>query len=822
MSIILQHLYHIYMSEISSYVLLKPVFYYWVFLCYLSSMDEDKNIKIERALKDILKLKNDLLSQASIFKIDAFPGEFLDFPKNLNPEVVEVYKKKGIKQLFSHQTRAINEILNRKHVVVATPTASGKTLIYNAVTLNALNNKPSSKSLYLFPTKALSQDQLSELFELNRLLGDRLALYTYDGDTPQSMRKSIRKNAQIVLTNPYMLHSGILPHHTKWINLFENLEYVIIDELHSYTGVFGSHMSNIMRRLRRICRFYGSDPVFIMSSATIANPRELAQGLIEQEVVLIDQNGSPHGEKYIVFFNPPVVNKQLGIRKSYVSITRLIAGIILKNDLQVITFANTRLITEILVKYLKNDFEKGLTDRGKIRGYRGGYLPHKRREIEKGLREGKIRAVVSTNALELGIDIGSLDVAILAAYPGTIASTWQRMGRAGRRSSKSIGILISSSSPVNQFIVNHPEYFTGKSPEIGRINPDNLTILIEHIKCASFELPFVETENFGRENLEEILNYLAENKVLFKKQDKWFWTEEGYPADAVSINRITSDNFVVVDRTGEHKVIAEVDFSSALETLHAKAIYILEGEQYVVEEFDYENRKAFVRQSDSDYYTDAITHTKISILDLFDDTRQANYHFSYGDVHVFSQVVGFKKLKYFTNENIGAGDLQLPQQEMHTTAFWITIKEELIRSVDISPEEKVEAVYGIAHLLRHSSTVILMCAPRDVGVSVEDNISKSEINLNTAKKMILQKAEKTIYQFEPNIYIYDNYPNGIGFSEVLYEKIEELLDLVLQSIENCNCSRGCPSCIGPPVRSEGNPKSAASFILKRLLDRVFH
>jgi DEAD/DEAH box helicase domain-containing protein len=785
-------------------------------------MDEDKNINIERALKDILKLKNDLLSQASMFKIDAFPGEFLDFPKELHPDVKDVYLKKGIKQLFSHQARAIDAILNRKHVVVATPTASGKTLIYNAVTLNALNRKPSSKSLYLFPTKALSQDQLSELFELNRLLGDRLALYTYDGDTPQSMRKSIRKNAQIVLTNPYMLHSGILPHHTKWINLFENLEYVIIDELHSYTGVFGSHMSNIMRRLKRICRFYGSDPIFIMSSATIANPRELARGLIEQEVELIDKSGSPHGEKHIIFFNPPVVNKQLGIRKSYVSIARMISGILLKNDLQVITFANTRLITEILVKYLKSDFEKGVSDRGKIRGYRGGYLPQKRREIEKGLREGEIRAVVSTNALELGIDIGSLDAAVLAAYPGSIASTWQRMGRAGRRSSKSVGILVSSSSPVNQFIVNHPEYFTGKSPEMGRINPDNLTILIEHIKCASFELPFIETETFGRENLGEILNYLAENKVLFKKQDKWFWTEEGYPADAVSINRMTSDNFVVVDQTEAHKVIAEVDFSSALETLHTKAIYILEGEQYVVEEFDYENRKAYVRRSESDYYTDAITYTKISILDVFDDTRKPNYFFSYGDVHVFSQVVGFKKIKFFTNENVGAGDLQLPQQEMHTTAFWITIKEDMIRSIDISPEEKVEAVYGIGHLLRHSSAVILMCAPRDIGVAVEDNISKSEINLHTSKKMTRQKSEKMTYQFEPNIYIYDNYPNGIGFSDVLYEKAGDLLELVLEVIENCNCSRGCPSCIGPPVRSEGNPKSAASFILKRLLDQIYH
>ncbi|MCK4836065.1 MAG: DEAD/DEAH box helicase [Candidatus Aminicenantes bacterium] len=785
-------------------------------------MNDDKDIKIERALKDIFKLKNDSLSSANVFKISAFNGEFKDFPEKLSSQVIRVYKRKGINQLYSHQAQGIEEVLKGNNLVVATPTASGKTLIYNAVTLNALYKNASSRSLYLFPTKALSQDQLSELFEVNRLLSDSLALYTYDGDTPQSMRKSIRKNAQIVLTNPYMLHSGILPHHTKWINLFENLKYVIIDELHYYTGVFGSHMSNIIRRLKRICHFYGSQPVFIMSSATIANPKELAEGLIEDEVILVDRNGSPHGEKHIIFFNPPVINKQLGIRKSYVLIARLITGIFLKNDLQVITFANSRLVTEILVKYLKSDFEKSLTDVGKVRGYRGGYLPIKRREIERGLRSGKIQAVVSTNALELGIDIGSLDAAVLAAYPGTIASTWQRIGRAGRRSSKSIGVLVSSSSPVNQFIVNHPEYFSERSPEMGLINPDNLTILIEHIKCAAFELPFVKGDKFGRENLEEILNYLSENEVLFKKKDKWFWTEEGYPADAVSINRITSDNFVVVDRSQGNKIIAEVDFSSALETLHPKAIYILEGEQYVVEEFDYENRKAYVRESNSDYFTDAITYTKISILDIFDDTKETNYNYFYGDVHVFSQVVGFKKLRFFTNENVGAGDLQLPQQDMHTTSFWITIKEDFLGSIDISPEEKIEAIYGVAHLIRQISAVILMCAPRDIGVSVEDNISKTEIHINTAREMSLRKKTDPGYHFEPNIYIFDNYPNGIGFSETLYEKIDTLLNQVLQVIESCKCSRGCPSCIGPPVRTTGNPKTAATFIIKRILNRICH
>lgn len=785
-------------------------------------MSGDKDFKVEQSIKEILKLKNDIFSQATVNRIEAFAGEFEDFPGELSEQVVQVYRQKGIEKLFSHQSRAISSVLQGHNVVVATPTASGKTLIYNAVTLNALSSDPAAKSLYLFPTKALSQDQLAELFDMNKLMGDRLGLYTYDGDTPQSMRKAIRKQAQIVISNPYMLHSGILPHHTKWINLFENLKYVVIDELHYYTGVFGSHMANVMRRLKRICDFYGAKPVFIMSSATIANPKELAEGIVEEEVTLIDRSGAPRGEKYLVFFNPPVVNKQLGIRRSYVSIARHIAGIFLSNGLQVITFANSRLITEILVKYLKNDFEKNVTAPGSVRGYRGGYLPQKRRDIEQGLRNGQIKAVVSTNALELGIDIGSLDAAVLAAYPGSIASTWQRLGRAGRRASKSVGVLVSSSSPVDQFIVNHPEYFTGKSPEMGRINPDNLTILIDHVKCASFELPFVKGEQFGRENLEDILNYLADNKVLFSKSDKWFWTEEGYPADAVSLNRVTSDNFVVVDRTETERVIAEVDFSSALETLHPKAIYILEGDQYVVEEFDYDNRKAFVRQSNADYYTDSITYTKISVLDVFDETAEKNHRFYYGDVHVFSQVVGFKKLKFFTNENVGAGDLQLPQQEMHTTAFWMSISSELLNIVDLPPEDKIEAVAGIAYLMRHIGAVILMCDVKDIGGAVEDNITKSEVNISRLARKTSSLVKETIElnNFEPNIYIFDNYPNGIGFSEILFERTDILLEQILLVIDTCECKRGCPSCVGPPIRTEGNHKDAARFIMKLLMDRI--
>ncbi len=372
--------------------------------------------------------------------------------------------------------------------------------------------------------------------------------------------------------------------------------------------------------------------------------------------------------------------------------------------------------------------------------------------------------------------------------------------------------------------MNHPEYFTGKSPEMGRVNPDNMSILIDHVKCASFELPFVKGELFGEEDLDEILDYLSENKVLFQKGDKWFWTEEGYPADAVSLNRVSSDNFVVVDRTEVEAVIAEVDFSAALETLHPKAIYILEGEQYIVEEFDFENRKAFVRRSNSDYYTDAITYTKIAVLDVFDDTPHDSHRFYYGDVHVFSQVVGFKKLKFFTNENVGAGDLQLPQREMHTSAFWMTVRSQLLNNLDIPSEEKLEAVAGIAYLTRHISAVMLMCDVMDIGSAVEDNVTNTDISINKIRKIsrMAEHEKPNLADFEPNIYIYDNYPGGVGLAESLYEKTGELFSKILEVIEGCGCLRGCPSCVGPPIRGQGNHKQAAAYIVKMLMGEVYN
>ena len=569
----------------------------------------------------------------------------------------------------------------RRNVVITTPTASGKTLCYNAPVLSAILRDPSTRALYLFPTKALAQDQLAELHELSDQLSRRsdheIGVFTYDGDTPQDARRAIRGRAHVVLSNPDMIHSGILPHHPRWAKLFENLQFVVIDELHAYRGVFGSHLTNVLRRLRRICQHYGSNPMFICSSATIANPRELAEALVEQPFELVAESGAPRGEKCFLFVNPPVVNQQLGIRRSYLAETRRVAAEFLKRKLQVIVFAQSRLTTEILTTYLKDDFEGPPGTREQIRGYRGGYLPQRRREIEKGLREGSVRAVVSTNALELGIDIGALDVCVMAGYPGTIAATWQRAGRAGRRSGRSAAVLVGSSAPLDQFVVRNPSYFFDAAPEHALINPDNLHILVDHVKCAAFELPFTTSEQYGRHDVQECSAF-SKRAALFivRRADAdgeghWQWTNESYPADAVSLRSISSDNFVVVDTTEGADVIGETSFNSGPSTLHEKAIYIIEGVLYQVEKLDFEGRKAYVRRIDCDYYTDAITYTKVTVLEMFATERRRPR--SHGEVHVSSRVVGFKKIKFYTNENVGSGELDLPEQQMHTTAYWLTV-----------------------------------------------------------------------------------------------------------------------------------------------------
>ena len=781
-------------------------------------MSKEENIIKSLELLQKISLKNN--SIRAMKHIPAQEGRYRKYPEDVHPTLVEALKEKGFSKLYSHQHQSWNLLKKEKNIAVVTPTASGKTLCYNLPVLDAILKNPSSRAIYLFPTKALAQDQRAELDETIKRLPDKIRIFTYDGDTPQDARKAIRARGHIILTNPDMLHAGILPHHTKWIKLFENLKYIVIDELHNYRGIFGSHLANVLRRLKRIAKFYGSSPQFILCTATIANPMEMAEKMIEEPVSVVDDNGAPRGEKYFIFYNPPVVNKFLGIRRSYINESRRISSLFLKNGLQTIVFARSRLITEILVTYLKEDIEKTIKDEGLIRGYRGGYLPLKRREIERGLREGTIKGGISTNALELGIDIGGLDISILTGYPGTISSTWQRAGRAGRKTGKSAAVLIASSAPIDQFIINNPDYFFSKNPEKALINPDNLSILVSHIECAAFELPFTEGEKFGRMEIGEILKFLEDEKLVHHSKDKWFWTSDVYPADGVSLRSISSDNFVIVDTSDKAKVIAEVDFSSALTTLHPKAIYICEGDQYFVDKLDYNQRKAYVKKTDVDYFTDAIDYTKITILDVFDKKNLKKCTLSHGEVHVATQVVGFKKIKFHTMENVGSGDLSLPQNEMHTTAYWLTIPSEIFQLLPFSTEQKINGLFGLAYLLHHVSPLFMMCDLRDVGVSIGDNSTGKSVPPRDIPAKIIREEEQldfTDVEFEPNIFIYDNFPGGIGLSPSLFDLEKELLRQCLKTITSCPCQEGCPSCVGPTKESGQKAKPVAMEILNSLI-----
>jgi len=773
-------------------------------------------------------------------------AQWAEFPEWVHADLRAAYNAKGIRQLYTHQAAAAEAVHAGKNVVIVTPTASGKTLCYNLPVLDAILANDDTRALYLFPTKALAQDQLAELHDLNgrletgwggseqeRQSGDwrprgsrSIGVFTYDGDTPTDARKAIREKSHVVLTNPDMLHTGILPHHTRWTRLFENLRYIVVDELHTYRGVFGSHLCNVLRRLQRIARFYGSKPQFICCSATIANPGELASRLIEDDVEVLATNGAPAAEKTFVFYNPPVVNRALGIRRSYINEGSRVAQEFLKHDLQTMVFANSRLHTELILTYLQqaNPQQPGKPET--IRGYRGGYLPNERREIERGLREGRIRGVVTTSAMELGIDVGSLDTVVMTGYPGTIAATWQRAGRAGRRSGSSCAVLVASSAPLDQFIIRHPDYFFGNTPEHAFIQPDNLEILINHLKCAAFELPIGPEEKFGEVNVQDLCARLAEAGYLHLAGENYHWTHEAYPADTVSLRSVTSDNFVIIDVTGAPQVIGEVDFPSALTTVHEKAIYLHGGQQYHVEHLDFKERKAYVKQVNVDYYTDAIRYTQVRVLEIAETEKTAgrqdagatDHARSHGDVLVRSQVVGFKKIKFFTNENIGAGQLELPENEMHTTSYWITLERALLESLPYTISERQSGMFGLLYALSSVATLLLMCDGRDLGTAIGERPPAPGVESEEFTPMRMEEAVGSAAKefFEPNLYLFDAYPGGIGFSEPLFRAHELLVRKTRELIQACPCDAGCPSCVGPAGDLAPKAKETALAILDRL------
>jgi DEAD/DEAH box helicase domain-containing protein len=798
----------------------------------------------------------------AIKQIPAREAQFRRMPDWVRSELAAAYRAKGVDQLYSHQAIAAQAARAGKDFVVVTPTASGKTLCYNLPVLNSVLENADTRALYLFPTKALAQDQLAELHDLATRLDDCFGVFTYDGDTPSDARKAIRESGHVILSNPDMLHTGILPHHTKWTRLFENLRYIVLDELHTYRGVFGSHLANVLRRLARVASFYGSRPQFICCSATIANPGELASQLTEREIEVIEENGAPAAEKLFVFYNPPMVNRNLGIRRGYLTEAARVAKELLARKLQTIVFANGRLHTEVLLAYLRQANPAAIGGAEPIRGYRGGYLPGERREVERGLREGRIRGVVATNALELGIDIGTLDACVMAGYAGSIASTWQRAGRAGRRSGTSCAVLVASSSPLDQFIVQHPDYFFGRTPEHAYVQPDNLEILVNHLKCAAFEMPIAAEERFGAVDVQQLCERLAEAGYLHRSGANWHWVQEAYPADTVSLRSVTSDNFIIIDTSGEERgkpeVIGEVGFSSALTTVHPKAIYLHQGEQYHVDRLDFDQRKAYVRPVNVDYYTDAIRYTQVRILEVTEEEGIADPPFdeerflaagpdwawpreaeisgrsgrndkssggpiapsairAHGDVLVRSQVVGFKKIKFFTNENIGHGKLELPENEMHTTAFWITLERPLLESLPFAVSERQSGIFGLLFALESMATLLLMCDRRDIGTAVGERPPSPGVETEWHEQIAASDDPAKMREFfEPNLYLYDAYPGGIGFSEPLFRVHELLLQRTRELIAGCPCESGCPSCVGPAGEKSERTKEAALAILERL------
>lgn len=759
-------------------------------------------------LLDILRSDPEFMYNVTSWNtLPAKSAQWAEFPNWLRPELREAMRQHGINRLYTHQAEAITKIGAGKNIVVVTPTASGKTLCYNLSALNAVLENPAARALYLFPTKALSQDQVAELYEVVKRLSPQtnfdIKTYTFDGDTPQAARQAIRSSGHIVVTNPDMLHQGILPHHTKWVKLFENLRYVVIDELHNYRGVFGSHLANVVRRLRRIAAFYGAQPQFICCSATIANPKELAEQITESEVELIDNNGAPRGEKHFIFYNPPVVNRELGIRKSSVKEARHIASKFLLNDIQTIVFARSRLRVEILVTYLKETMAANNKSPQLIRGYRGGYLPTERREIERGLRSGETLGVVSTNALELGIDIGQLTACVMAGYPGSMASAWQQAGRAGRRADSAVAVMVGSSAPVDQYVMSHPDYFFGKSPESGVTDPNNLVILMSHMKCAAFELPFADGEKFGYgktrvEATNEILEYLEENKVLHHAEGRWHWMTDAYPAEAVGLRTASPENVVIIDTKNAERVIGEVNLLDAPTMLHDDAIYIHEAVQYHVDKLDWDRRKAFVHQVETDYYTDAHTDTSIHVLETFEhaDLPLAAMQKAHGEVNVNCQTTKFKKLKFGSHENIGYGPVELPEISMHTTSYWWEFPSDMAERMKVPPSVLGDALKALAHVLQSAAAIYLMCDIRDVRA------------VPMVRAPLTQK---------PTIFIYDNHAGGVGFSKRLFLMHDDLKVAARDLIVKCGCSAGCPSCVGPALENGEQGKAGALRLVEMVL-----
>ena len=724
------------------------------------------------------------------------------WPRALDARIVDALGRRGIATPYTHQAQAIDLALAGRDQVIVTPTASGKTLCYTAPVLQAILDDPQARALYLFPTKALAQDQLHELHALVTDAELEVRTFTYDGDTSPEARRKVRTAGHVVITNPDMLHTGILPHHTKWVRLFERLRYIVIDELHTYRGVFGSHVANVLRRLLRICRFYGSDPIFICCSATIANPAELASKLTGRSVALVDDNGAPRGERTIALYNPPVVNRELGIRRGVVNATADVATRLQAEGVQQIVFAGSRTRVEELTQYLREARGGAYPDAGPelVRGYRSGYLPRERREIEAALREGRLRTVVATSALELGIDIGGLDAAVLAGYPGTLASLWQQMGRAGRREAPSLAVLVASSSPLDQYAITHPEFLFGDSIEAGLIDPDNPVVAVEHVKCAVFELPVEDDEHAALgPRTAALLDALDETGMVHRTAGRTYWSSEAFPASEVSLRAGAEQNVVIVDQGPPARIIGEIDRPSAMTLVHDEAIYVHDGRQFHVDHLDWEELKAYVRPVDVDYYTDGHLAVDLKVIDEWEATSPADEGGAqilrgHGEVAVTYLATLFKKIRLHTHENIGWGKIRLPQDDMHTGAFWLAFPADHEAGMDVEA-----ALQGVGTMLRNVAPLLLMCDPRDLHLSTQARAPHTGL---------------------PTVFLWEAIPGGVGFGQRLFDETPRLIAFARGLVEECECLEGCPGCVGPAEAPGLGAKASTRAVLRAIAERL--
>jgi len=738
---------------------------------------------------------------------------YADPDVSLSPPILAALKAMGIERFYLHQARAVDLAFQNRNIAIVTSTASGKSLCYNVPVLESMLRDPTSTALYTFPTKALAQDQLRMLGKLCSLaheLQDVVKAGTYDGDTPRHTRRKLRSEANLILTNPDMLHQAILPYHSRWSRFFSNLKFIVIDEMHTYRGIFGSNVANVIRRLKRILDHYESKPVFILCSATIANPQELAELLIGDSCEVISEDGSPRGPKTFVLWNPPFIDTcRMERRSSNVEAHELMVTLV-ESGIQTITFTKARIVAELILRYVREALSRRnppLVD--KVRAYRAGYLPEERRKIERALFSGELLGVTSTNALELGIDVGSLDASLIVGFPGTIASTWQQAGRAGRKMDESLVVLIAYNDPIDQYLMRNPDYLLGRTPENAVIDPSNPYILAGHLSCAAFELPLSPDDqtHFG-ELFTPIVSVLEEVKRVKTIQGRTYWATTDFPAAEVNLRTISDDTFTIVDATSGKQVIGVVDAISAPELVYPEGVYIHDGETYLVRHLDLEGKVAYVERKEVDYYTQPILDSSIRVTREKWSKMWNNLRVFYGEATVTWKTTAFKKIQFYKLDSIGYGNVDLPSQHLETTAMWLYPEEEIVAHLKSHGKNPIEGLVGLKNVLINILPLYVMCDRQDLGGIVEAS--------NTGR---------------PTIFLYDRFKGGLGFCEKGYALLPGLLEASLRLIDECPCEGGCPSCVGlpmlrPPQHQDPDPgygypipdKMTTIMLLRRIVE----